>query len=226
MPRATSLFSAEQKAAIEKAVASAEQKTAVEIVPVVATASGRYDRAEDIIGLIGGMKAMAIAYTQLPDSSAARTGAWDGTAVAYQIPVLLLAVFVGFMLAAFVASRLHWLRRLFTPAIQMREETGQAARRIFYDSRIHHTKDASGLLIYVSLYERTAVLLADAAITEKLGQGTLDELTAGLVSGIRAGDITAALATTINAAGNKLEAVLPRSSHDTNELSDTLILID
>ena len=37
---------------IEAAIGEAEQKTAGEIVPVVATASGRYDRGEDLFGLV------------------------------------------------------------------------------------------------------------------------------------------------------------------------------
>ena len=44
-------FSDEQRRAVAQAVAEAEGKTSAEIVPVVATASGRYDRAEDIVGL-------------------------------------------------------------------------------------------------------------------------------------------------------------------------------
>ena len=51
MQRASELFNDEQRATIDQAVADAESKTSAEIVPVVATASGRYDRAEDIVGM-------------------------------------------------------------------------------------------------------------------------------------------------------------------------------
>ncbi len=51
MQRASDFFNGEQRKHIEKAVVEAEAKTSCEIVPVVATASGRYDRPEDMIGL-------------------------------------------------------------------------------------------------------------------------------------------------------------------------------
>ena len=43
MQRASDLFTEEQRKQVEKAVVEAEAKTSCEVVPVVATASGRYD---------------------------------------------------------------------------------------------------------------------------------------------------------------------------------------
>ena len=51
MTRASQFFTADEKQAIEAAVTRAEARTSAEIVPAVATASGRYDRPEDIAGL-------------------------------------------------------------------------------------------------------------------------------------------------------------------------------
>ena len=54
-----------------------------------------------------------------------------------------------------------WLRRLFTPHTQMREEVLSRAREVFFDQRIHHTGGASGVLLYVSLFEHMAAVIAD-----------------------------------------------------------------
>jgi uncharacterized membrane protein len=51
MRRATDLFDQQQRKQVAQAVVEAEANTSCEIVPVVATVSGRYDRPEDIIGL-------------------------------------------------------------------------------------------------------------------------------------------------------------------------------
>lgn len=226
MPNATRCFTEDQRKAVENAVAAAESKTSAEIVPVVATASGRYDRPEDIVGLFTGIALMAITWSVLPVYAPDRTGSWEGFAFPYHLPAIIIAMIVGFVLGAFAASRIVWLRMLFTPAAQMRDEVNARARQVFFDDRVHHTAGASGLLFFVSLYERTAVILADAAVTEKLGQGAIDALCRELVEDIRKGDVATALARSIEKAGEQLEPVLPRETGDVNELADTFVLLD
>ena len=51
MRRASKYFTETERDSIAAAVRDAETKTSGEIVPVLATASGRYDRAEDLFGL-------------------------------------------------------------------------------------------------------------------------------------------------------------------------------
>ena len=75
MQRAANLFSEEQRKQVEQAVIDAEAKTSAEIVPVVATASGRYDRAEDIIGLWLATIA-AVAVWLLFPRKAIESGSW------------------------------------------------------------------------------------------------------------------------------------------------------
>jgi len=226
MPRATTYFTSDQRKAIEEAVIEAEGKTSAEIVPVVAAASGRYDRPEDIVGLFLGVVLMAITWALLPVSAPSLTGSWESISVPYHLPALIVAMVLGFILGAVIASRVEWLRMLFTPSDQMRDEVNARARQVFFDDRVHHTAGGTGVLFFVSLYERAAVVLADAAITEKLGQPAIDELCAELVRDIKDGDIAAALRASILNAGEKLHAVLPREPGDVNELADTLVLID
>ena len=71
-------------------------------------------------------------------------------------------------------SRGGWLRRVVTPRQQMLDEVAARARETFFDKRIHHTSDATGLLIYVSLFEHRAVVLGDQNVMDKLGQDFLD----------------------------------------------------
>lgn len=225
MPQASTYFTDEQRARIREAVAKAESRTSAEIVPVVASSSGRYDRAEDIVGLLTGLVLMAITWRFYPRHWY-ESGSWDGPSMSFELPALVLAVLVGFLTGAAIASRIGWLRPLFTPRMQMREEVNARARQAFFDDRVHHTKGATGLLIYISLYERTAVVLADEAITEHLGQGTLDDLCAGLVRKLHEGHAAEGLVETILAAGEHLAKALPREAGDVNELADALVLMD
>jgi putative membrane protein len=223
MQKASTYFTTEERATIEKAVVDAEMKTSAEIMPVVATSSGRYDRPEDIFGLWLGVIAAGVVGVLFP---AGESGDWGVTMAQWHAIAVLIALVAGFVLGAVIASYVGWLRRLFTPRAQMRDEVDARSRGVFFDSRVHHTKGATGLLVYVSLYEHMAVILGDQEVLNKLGQPALDELCKELTAGLHAGRKADAIAEVIRDAGAKLGAVLPRADDDVNELADTLVLID
>lgn len=225
MKPASQIFEDQERNRIDGAVAEAEKKTSSEIVPVVATSSGRYDRAEDIVGLLLGLIAVAGIWSLSPAQAEHEIGAWDSAPPVVEILLLFVSVIAGFIGGAFIASKISWLRRLFTPQKQMKEEVESRARQVFFDSSVHHTTGGTGVLIYVSLYERLAVVLGDKTVVEKLGQEGIDELCATLTQSINQ-DMTQALVDTIQSTGDKLEAVLPKTNNDVNELSDSLITID
>jgi hypothetical protein len=92
MRKASESVSTEQRERVAAAVSAAEQNSVCEIVPVVATASGRYDRAEDIVGLWCAMLGATAIFLTLPGS--ADFGHWGGLPVWAQ--VLLLCSPIGF----------------------------------------------------------------------------------------------------------------------------------
>jgi putative membrane protein len=108
----------------------------------------------------------------------------------------------------------------------MLDEVAARARETFFDKRIHHTSDATGLLVYVSLFEHRAVVLGDQNVMDKLGQDFLDRLCQQLTAGFRQGKPLETMCAVIASAGEELAGPFPRSTDDVNELEDTLILID
>ncbi len=225
MQLASQSLSADERQQICRAVAQAESVTSAEIVPVVATSSGRYDRAEDMVGLWFGAVALAIAWIVWPQVEREH-GSWGGIPVWIDIAVLVVSMVLGFVIGAFLASRVGWLRRLFTHRTMLREEVESRARRVFFDARVHHTETRGGMLIYVSLFERQAVLLADAAIAERMGQPQIDSLCGKLTDRLRGGSLSAALCETITDCGQQLAKSLPRQANDVNELPDALVILD
>jgi putative membrane protein len=225
MKRASKVFTDQETARIEEAVTAAESKTHVEIVPVIATASGRYDRAEDIVGLWFGTIAMVAVWFAL-SIQGTDEAQWGTTLSRYELPLLAIAVVTGFLVGAFVATYTGWLRRVFTPRKEMTDEVTDMAQKTFYDQRVHHTGRAGGVLVYVSLFERMAAIVGDQEVIDKLGQSSLDELCQVLVEGIQEGDTATAICEVTRQAGERLASVLPRTSNDEDELSNALIFID
>mgnify|MGYP004002922421 CR=1 FL=1 len=60
MTKASKLFTAKEQKQINNAITQAESNSSGEILPVVITASGRYDRAEDLFGLVFAMILISI----------------------------------------------------------------------------------------------------------------------------------------------------------------------
>lgn len=224
MRKASEIISAEQRSRIESAVSAAESKTCCEIVPVVATVSGRYDRAEDLAGLWCAVVGAVLVFLTFPGQTDA--GRWGGIPMWGQVVLLAMITLLCFIVGAAIASRFHGLRRLFTPQQQMQEEVNLRARELFFDRRVHHTGGASGLLIFVSLYERMAVVLGDRSVVETLSQQFCDDLCEKLTTSLHRDCVAVAICDTIHHAATSLESALPRTAQDVNELSDTLVLLD
>ena len=228
MLRASKCVDEEQRWQIAHAVTAAERKTSCEIIPALATASGRFDRPEDLVGLWLAVCA-AVAVWLLYPKPLHEIGAWGGASIYVGLSLLVGGMLAAFAIGAAAASRIGWLRRLCTPQAQLQQEVASRARELFFDQRVHHTQGASGLLIYVSLFERMAMVYADRAILEapELGQEFLDQLCEQLTQGLRQGESPAqAMCAVIETAGERLAGPLPRAHDDVNELADALVLID
>lgn len=227
MLSASSCFSDADRKRINECVGAAEARTSAEIVPMVATSSGRYDRAEDLVGLWMGIVLMILTAVFWPAPTVSmESGSWDKDPSLLQAGKLIVAMLVGFLLGVAAGSRIGSVRRMFTPAKQMQEEVQQSARTIFFDKRIHHTASGSGLLIYVSLFEHIAVILADQHVLNSLGQTALDELCGVLTDALKANSPADSICKTIEMAAQKLAIAMPPQSTDVNELPDSLITID
>ena len=225
MKRASKFLSKSEKERIERAVVDAESKTSAEILPVLASSSGRYDRAEDIAGIWLGLIAMTITWAVLQRESA-EAAQWGSTWARYELPFLILAVIVGYAIGTVTATYSWTLRRLFTPKKHMTAEVEARAAQVFFDRRVHHTESNTGILIYISLFERTATILADETALDILGQKSLDELRDELIEGIKAGDLATSVCEVIRDAGDRLAKDLPSRDGDRDEIENALVIID
>src|SRR5438105_1616418 len=128
MANTAKLFSDADRKRVTQAIQDAESKTSAEIMPVIAGSSGRYDRPEDIVGLWFAIIGIIVVWLVFP-SPKPEAGSWDRAEPVWELVWLLAVTIVGFVAGAFVGSRVLWLRRLFTPRVQMQEEVYGRARQ-------------------------------------------------------------------------------------------------
>ncbi|MEW5740568.1 MAG: hypothetical protein AB1938_16690 [Myxococcota bacterium] len=208
------------KKRVEDAIAHLEQKTSAEVVCVVATESGRYDRAESTVGLALGLAGLAIA-----DSAWAAMGppgSWAGP-----VPLLVqaLGVVVGFVAGVLLASYVHPLRSVLVSRREQDEEVQRAAAAAFTASRAGATAGRTGVLIYVSLFEHRVVVLLDSGVKAVVDEGFAQQLVTRAVEGLKAGKRAEVLVELVTQVGETLGAKLPPGAKNADELPNHVIAL-
>jgi putative membrane protein len=225
MASAETFLSAAEREAVNRAVAAAEKHTSGEIVPVVASESGRYDRAEDIGGLVFAVLALTAAWTWGQRIEAVE-GDWaHGQRLTLGLPWVVLTLVAGFIVGAFLTSRLAWLRRGLATDREMREEVQQRAWEAFARFRIGGTQHGTGILIYISLFERMVCVLGDEPIAKKIEQQSWDEVRDMILSGIRGRQPGDGLCRAVARCGELLGQHFPIRPGDVNELPNELRIL-
>lgn len=215
-------LSKEDQADIERAVKEAEAKTSAEIVVAVAPRSGRYHRAADMFGVLCGLVAVALAWILWQDLAPA-SGDWQtGQAPTLGLWWVLLLFAAWFVIGAAAAT--HWpvLLRPFATNTERLDSVKRRGTEAYHRLHVARTKAATGLLIYVSLFERTVWVCPDDGIGSKLNDGAWTPLSDLIAAGFRSGKPGPALASAVRKAGQILAEKFPAADGDVNEIPDTV----
>jgi len=137
-----------------------------------------------------------------------------------RIYLIQLAVFVA---ASFILSYAP-LRFALVPRAVRRARAHRAALEQFVIRRIAHTRNRTGVLIFVSLAERYARIIADEGIAQKVPASEWQAAIDVLVSHMRDGRIAQGFAGAIERCGAVLAAHAP-SDGSPNELPDRLYVM-
>lgn len=219
------LFGPADRERISRAIADAEAGTSGEIVPVVAAASGRYDRAEDIFGILFALVLLSAVWLGLESAEIGVDWAPEAT-LGVGLGLAWILIGGGFVIGSALASRFGILRMPFIPAAELREEVERSAEAVFHRHRLRETAGATGILIYVSLQEHQVRVLGDGAIGSKLGAADWRHICDAVTEGMAQGRAAEGLIRGIELAGELLGRHFPREANDRNELVNELVLID
>ncbi len=183
-----------------------ESGTGAEVVATVCVRSGHYRHADYLVGVLFSLGALLF-YLLYPEPL------FDDIAV-----VLVVASFVVGALFSYAWSG---LRRLLVSGKVLDEAVHKSALASFVEQGITNTRGRTGVLVYVSLFEKRARVVADSGIpVERLG----DRWTAAVreieVSSRKGAD---AFAVALLALGPILAEAVPRAADDVNELPDEMV---
>jgi putative membrane protein len=230
----TRTLSADDLAAIEAAVRQAETRTTGEIYCVVAEQSAGYGETPlawaagvALLGpavlLLGGV------HVTVPELFGGWTAAQVGQAAATAARSALIgAILLQAVLFAAVALLVAWrpVRLALTPRGVKRHEVRRRAAEIFLSKNLHLTRDRTGVLIFVSLAERMAEILADDGIASQADPEVWDRAMAALSEGLKRGEPAAGFAAAIGLCGDVLAEKFPaRPGDNPNELPDAVVIL-
>lgn len=137
----------------------------------------------------------------------------------YDVRTMPFDALLAFVLAAFVCHFVPALKRLMTPKTRRLVAARRGASAAFVELGIGKTKQRTGVLVFVSLFERTALVVADDGVPTALLGDAYEARVGELARGAAALDVDAFLAA-LTDFGTLLAGVLPRRPDDVNELSD------
>jgi putative membrane protein len=213
-------------AKVSAAIAAAEAKSNGEIVAVATPLSDSY---HDV----------ALHWALVPLFAVLAWAAWRPTALIWWYDFLiggwepdptlsqLLTLLMIFAALKFTVALLilKWmpLRLALTPAATKHRRVRRRAVTVFRAAAERRTVGRTGILIYLSLGERRAEIVADEAILKVTDDHTWGDAMASLLEHVREGRPGDGIVAAIERVGGVLAEHFPRSAGDSNEIPDKLI---
>jgi putative membrane protein len=193
---------------ISAAIAVAEKATSGEIVAVVAAQSDSYAYAPVLWAALFALLVpwLFIFYT------------WWPVQWIYFLQLATFALITG------VLTLSGWRHRLVPRAVKRQHAHGRAVEQ-FLVQNLHTTAGRTGVLIFVSVAERYAEILADKGIHEQVPQATWQKIIDELTTAIGQGQTADGFISAIEQTGAILAKHFPPGSADTHGLPNHLIVL-
>lgn len=218
-------LSADDHAKVSAAIAAAEEKSDGEIIAIAADQSDAYHD----VGLhwaVLAMVAVLAFFAAMPQQLTAwhdRLTGWSAEPGMRELLTLLL--FFALLKFLVVLFLLKWrpLRMLLTPGSTKTRRVRRRAIMLFKTGGERRTIGRTGILIYLSMAEHRAEIVADEAITKVTTPETWGEAMAALLTDVKAGRPGDGIVAAVEIIGEVLAEHFPKSGADTNEIPDKLI---
>ena len=211
---------------VSAAIAAAESNTSGEIVAVATPISDAY---HDV----------ALHWALVPLFAVLAWAAWSPTALTWwydflfggwspdptQSQLLTLLMFFAALKFTIALLILKWmpLRLFLTPGATKHRRVRRRAIAIFQAAAAGRTTGKTGILIYLSMAERRAEIVADEAIHKLTDEHAWGEAMHALIADVREGRPGDGIVAAIERVGAVLAEHFPRSADDQNEIPDKLI---
>jgi putative membrane protein len=211
---------------VSEAVSSAESATSGEIVTVLAERSDGYTDVALLWAAGAAFTAMSV-FAAFPrpflDAWDAAVGGWGHQWSAGELASMTIGLGLIKFLAVLLVQQWQPLKFWLIPGPTKTIRVHDQAVRVFKVGAQARTTGRTGVLIYLSMREHRAEIVADDSIAAKVPAEVWGEAMGDMLAHIRKGAVAEGLAAGIRDVGFVLAEHFPRGSEDENELPDRLI---
>ena len=219
-------LSKEQHAIVTTAVSEAESTTSGEIVTVLADRSDGYSDVILVWAVALAFTAMSL-FAVFPEPF---LGLWDSLSGGWGTDWTTGGIVTVTILLGLLTFGLSWLviahdalRFFFIPAPVKSARAHQAAIKHFKVGAERRTHGRTGVLLYLSMREHRAEIVADETIATRVPAEIWGEAMVDMLAEVSRGRIAEGLAAGVRDVGKVLAEHFPREKDDQNELPDRLI---
>jgi putative membrane protein len=211
---------------VTAAVTAAERRSDGEIVTIVA---GRSDAYHDValhyaVLLMLFVPAFwAFAPQSLIDWTTATLLGWNAGLTRETLMLYLFAKLAATFLFVRILLAYMPLRMALTPGTTKSRRVRRRAIELFRTGCELKTRGRTGVLLYLSLLERRAEIVADEAIATQVEPEAWGEAMAALLDEVKAGRPGQGMAAAVEKIGEVLARILPPTIDNPNELPDRLV---
>lgn len=212
-------FTTEELEQIKQAVAEAERRTSGEIVPYIVDRSGDYDVAIWRGASIAAVLALAVSVLIQQFY-----GGWNLAWIFTGWGTALLALIVG-TAGAVCAQLIPSLQRRLAGSDLLDRTVHQRALQEFVEEEIFNTRERTGILIFISLFEHRIEVIGDTGINRLVSGDDWADVVLRIRDGIKSGHLAEGIVEAIHMCGHLLERSGVELRHDdTDELRNELRL--
>lgn len=211
---------------VSAAVAVAEGHSAGEIVTILTDRSDGYTDIALVWATLAAFSALTV-LSVFPDFALGCydrvLGDWGSEWTAQGILTLAASVAITKFLAVLLIQFWQPLKFFLIPGFIKSARVRARAVTCFKVGAERRTHGRTGILIYLSMREHRAEIVADASIASKVSPEVWGEAMAAMLIEIRAGRIGDGMVAAVERVGTVLAEHFPRHENDVNELPDRLI---
>jgi putative membrane protein len=200
------MFAPTELEKIEAAIAALERRSATELVVATVPASDAYVALRLLYAFALGVTVQSCVHLARPE-----------IAFAWLSLAQLGTASLGFVLLGTAP-----VIRLLISKLHGQHAATRRAHEEFFARGLFRTRERTGVLIFLSALERQVVILGDEGIHARVKTQGWEQHVACIVQAIRAGRAADGVCQVIADLADVLEAAVPRSPDDVNELPDTV----
>ncbi|MCX7679195.1 MAG: TPM domain-containing protein [Spirochaetes bacterium] len=228
MNRKTTILTKEEQEIIISAVKGAEKNTSGEIVPMIVRSSSSYPTATMLSAFVFSFFSSSITtvsllffpHTKLPILNFFYNYHIEEFASFATFAILFL-LFIP--ICAIIITKYPSIKKILLTKNEINEQVKETAYTAFKIHGLEKTKNRNAILLFVSIFEKKVILIADTGIAKCVSDHEWKRITDELAKKIKNGEMVRGLCDAIEEVGKILAKHFPQGPHDVDELQNIIV---